>query len=305
VYGFIDRQNLPGMFRTFDFPNPDASSSQRFATTVPQQALFMMNSPFAQEQARRLMRRTEIQAATAEPDRVRALYQLLYQRSPEREELKLAQEFLRRPVTAPSAVPLIAAGWRYGYGAFDASSQRVRGFVELKVREGDRLSPEKTFPDETFGYLSLTAIGGHPGPKPETAGIRRWMAAAGGKVRIEGTLAHASTSGDGVRGRIVSSERGVLGEWTVRDRKMATKVEDVNVAAGETLDFVVDPLTNDNSDNFTWSPTITFTGEGDTPSRTWNAKRDFDVPPKVIEPLTRWEEFAQVLLLSNELAFVD
>ncbi|MBL9203420.1 MAG: PSD1 domain-containing protein, partial [Opitutaceae bacterium] len=57
IYGFIDRQNLPGVFRTFDFPNPDVSSAQRFATTVPQQALFMLNSPFVQEQARALMRR--------------------------------------------------------------------------------------------------------------------------------------------------------------------------------------------------------------------------------------------------------
>lgn len=57
VYGFIDRQNLPGMFRTFDLPNPDVSAAQRLATTVPQQALFMLNSPFAQEQARRLARR--------------------------------------------------------------------------------------------------------------------------------------------------------------------------------------------------------------------------------------------------------
>ena len=29
VYGFIDRQNLPGLFRTFDFASPDAHSRQR------------------------------------------------------------------------------------------------------------------------------------------------------------------------------------------------------------------------------------------------------------------------------------
>ncbi|MBL9126866.1 MAG: DUF1549 domain-containing protein, partial [Verrucomicrobiales bacterium] len=46
VYGFVERQNLPGLFRTFDFASPDTSSSQRFRTTVPQQALFLMNSRF-------------------------------------------------------------------------------------------------------------------------------------------------------------------------------------------------------------------------------------------------------------------
>ena len=32
VYAFIDRQNLPGLLRTFDFANPDTHSPQRFIT---------------------------------------------------------------------------------------------------------------------------------------------------------------------------------------------------------------------------------------------------------------------------------
>ena len=54
IYGFIDRQNLDGLYRTFDFAVPDATSPRRFVTTVPQQALFLMNSPFLHEQARQL-----------------------------------------------------------------------------------------------------------------------------------------------------------------------------------------------------------------------------------------------------------
>ena len=34
------------VYRTFDFASPDASSPRRLVTTVPQQALFLMNSPF-------------------------------------------------------------------------------------------------------------------------------------------------------------------------------------------------------------------------------------------------------------------
>jgi hypothetical protein len=37
---------VPGLFRAFDFPS-DASSPKRDRTMVPQQALFLMNSPFA------------------------------------------------------------------------------------------------------------------------------------------------------------------------------------------------------------------------------------------------------------------
>ena len=47
LYAFIDRQNLPAMFRTFDFASPDTHSPQRPHTVVPQQALFLLNSPFA------------------------------------------------------------------------------------------------------------------------------------------------------------------------------------------------------------------------------------------------------------------
>ncbi len=40
VYGVIDRDNLLALFRTFDFANPDITTAQRDATTVPLQALF-------------------------------------------------------------------------------------------------------------------------------------------------------------------------------------------------------------------------------------------------------------------------
>ena len=59
VYGFIERQNLPAFFRTFDFANPNTHTPERPQTTAPQQALFLMNSPFAIEQATYLATRSE------------------------------------------------------------------------------------------------------------------------------------------------------------------------------------------------------------------------------------------------------
>ena len=111
VYGFIDRLNLPSVFRTFDFANPDISSPQRFSTTVPQQALFMMNSPFVIEQARALVQRPEIVRAGSDAERLQALYQLLYQRAPEPEELADAAEVPReRSRSAPPIPPWMPAG---------------------------------------------------------------------------------------------------------------------------------------------------------------------------------------------------
>jgi len=94
VYGFIDRQNLPGLFRTFDFANPDTTTAQRHITTVPQQALFLMNSPFVIEQARHLMQRPDVQGRRDPRDRISFLYRLLYGRDPDAAEITLGQRFL-------------------------------------------------------------------------------------------------------------------------------------------------------------------------------------------------------------------
>ncbi len=76
LYGLIDRQNLDGDYRTFDFAVPDATSPRRFVTTVPQQALFLMNSPFLHEQARRLAAASNAghRAADEPAEGVRRLY---------------------------------------------------------------------------------------------------------------------------------------------------------------------------------------------------------------------------------------
>jgi cytochrome c553 len=94
VYGFVERQNLPGTFRTFDFATPDSTSARRFQTTVPQQALFFLNSPFAVENAQALAARAEVKAATSPAAQVRALYRLVYQRSPDADELSAGEAFL-------------------------------------------------------------------------------------------------------------------------------------------------------------------------------------------------------------------
>jgi mono/diheme cytochrome c family protein len=94
VYGFIDRQNLPGLFRTFDFASPDTHAPQRYTTTVPQQALFLMNSPFAVQQAQALAARPEVAGQSQPGLRIDALYRLLYGRPPTTEEAELGVRFV-------------------------------------------------------------------------------------------------------------------------------------------------------------------------------------------------------------------
>jgi hypothetical protein len=93
VYGFVERLNLPGLFRTFDYPNPSASTAQRDQTTVPQQALFLMNNPFVIESSRRVLARPEIGTEKDLARKVDRLYRLLYGRAATVEEVGLAREY--------------------------------------------------------------------------------------------------------------------------------------------------------------------------------------------------------------------
>jgi hypothetical protein len=83
------------MFRAFDFASPDTHSPQRFTTTVPQQALFMMNSPFVVNQAKALAARPEVAKESEPARRVEKLYRILYGRPPTPDELWAAADFLR------------------------------------------------------------------------------------------------------------------------------------------------------------------------------------------------------------------
>src|ERR1019366_9359980 len=80
IYGFIDRQNLPGVFRTFDFASPDATVGQRHTTATPPQALFLMNSPVVVEQARALAARPDVVGQATDAARIDRLYRLAYGR---------------------------------------------------------------------------------------------------------------------------------------------------------------------------------------------------------------------------------
>jgi hypothetical protein len=95
VYGFIDRGDLLALFRVFDFANPDITTAQRSATTVPQQGLFFLNSPFVMEQACKMVRRPGFQGFEEEAKRLDYLYQLVYQRNPSANERRLGLRFLQ------------------------------------------------------------------------------------------------------------------------------------------------------------------------------------------------------------------
>jgi mono/diheme cytochrome c family protein len=292
VYGFIERQNLPGLFRTFDFASPDTTSAQRFVTTVPQQALFLMNSPFVVQQARHLAERPDVAGLKDDAQRVQRLYRLCYGRAPDADELKLGLLFAQSAETASEPV------WQYGYGEYDAEAKRVKEFHSLPHWTGSAWQGGASLPDGKTGWVMLTAQGGHPGNDLRHAAIRRWVAPCDGTISIEGTINHPAKEGDGIQARVVSSRGGEFGSWTVQHGKADAKVAALEVKHGDTIDFMIDCRSAPNFDSFEWAPVIRLAGKE---TKTWSAATDFAGPPTQ----NPWVKYAQVLLLTNEFAFVD
>ena len=102
LYSFVDRENLPDVFRVFDFPCPDISAPGRSRTTVPQQSLFLLNNPFVLARAEALAKRL---ANGTNEARVAALYRATLGREPEPEELRLAKRFVAQSGLSKATLP--------------------------------------------------------------------------------------------------------------------------------------------------------------------------------------------------------
>lgn len=94
VYGVVDRADLLDAFVNFDFANPDMVNGIRHETSVPQQALFLMNSPVVIEQAKKIVAEEAFLDRTNSTDKIAFLYDRIYQRQPKPEEIQLGLDFI-------------------------------------------------------------------------------------------------------------------------------------------------------------------------------------------------------------------
>ena len=96
MYLLVDRRDLPGMYRTFDFPSPDISAPRRSLTSVPGQALFLLNSPFVIAQAQRLADLAERHCGSVDLEqRVDWLSEVVFGRPASEIERELGRDYLR------------------------------------------------------------------------------------------------------------------------------------------------------------------------------------------------------------------
>jgi mono/diheme cytochrome c family protein len=82
VYLRVKRSELIPLMTTFDAPEPTQSIGERISTTVPTQALAMMNSPFTRQQAEKLSARIRPSKETPLDASIVLAYQIAFARAP-------------------------------------------------------------------------------------------------------------------------------------------------------------------------------------------------------------------------------
>ncbi|MGC1273687.1 MAG: DUF1553 domain-containing protein, partial [Planctomycetaceae bacterium] len=93
IYLPVFRNALPELFEAFDFADPSTVTGRRTTSTIPQQALFMMNSPFVIEQAGAAASHL-IAAGQSQDEALSSAYRATLGRGPTDVERQAVREFL-------------------------------------------------------------------------------------------------------------------------------------------------------------------------------------------------------------------
>jgi hypothetical protein len=96
VYAYWKRGLKYPMFDVYDQPDPNVTCEKRNVTTVPTQALTLLNNEFVLIQARHFAERVMREAGNDPVRQVRLLYRIALSREPEPKELSRVLDFLRK-----------------------------------------------------------------------------------------------------------------------------------------------------------------------------------------------------------------
>jgi hypothetical protein len=110
-------------------------NSKRTTTVVPQQALFLMNSPMAVDVARRVIARAEFKTADSDQRRIFALYSILFQRQPRPGELAFGLNYIKQEKEKQPEVDAIAPELAKKTGEI---AKRIE---DRKKRDNDAMRP--------------------------------------------------------------------------------------------------------------------------------------------------------------------
>ncbi len=306
VYVRNKRSAPVSILQLFDQPDIESNCIRRSQSTVPLQALSLMNSDIANQSAEAFAE----QILQENHDQVvsRAVY-AAYGRKPHPEELKVLNEFIQNQIASYSSRIGNAAAWSYGTGNINEDAPAKTEFKHFAHFENGQWQLGPGYPYQGGMWEGLNATSGHPGGKMGV--ILRWTAGESQRIRIKALVNHGSPAGDGVRVTVISNLRGQLGQWVVAHGRQEFALDAFDVTQGEHLLFVNDNNGTLESDNFDWQWTIDQLNAESSIVKTWDSVVGFHGPldnglpvnEKVLKlALT---DLCHVLLSSNEFSYID
>ena len=293
IYGFVDRNNVPAAYKSFDFPSALVTCEMRANTIVPQQGLFLLNSNFVMKSAKMISENLKAQGDEA---RIKEIFKKVYSRAPSQEEIQFSQEYLEEAKLSfnEKAVP----EWIFGYATL-TDDKMLKDFVQFKFFNKSRWQVSKHFPDKKIGYAMLSDKGGHPGKTK--AVVRRCKIHKSGTLSIKGAVKHKNDKGNGVRVLILHNGT-LMGEWDCKTQTVSTACESIEVQAGDVIDMVVDAKANPTSDSFEWPLEMQL--ESNSKVEQFSTVDSF-FDKRTVKEFTPWDGLVQVLIMSSEFLYVD
>ncbi|MCU0719555.1 MAG: PSD1 and planctomycete cytochrome C domain-containing protein, partial [Pirellula sp.] len=234
LYGFVDRQFLPNALRVFDFANPDLSIGRRSETTIPQQALYFLNSSFVANNVRTIAKNTRFESESAQRENsIELLFQTLLQRPPTNSEVRLGVQFLEQAETSDAPKSVDTVFWTYGICKLDLGKSSISEFRAFPHFNGSAWQGGANWPDATYGWAQLTAEGGHPGNDHSQAVVRRWTSPERMTISIASLAKHQPDNADGVRFHVFHNEDKSLASVQLKAGESRIDLHDLVVEKGD------------------------------------------------------------------------
>lgn len=308
VYAFVDRYALPGTFVSFDLPHPDHHAPKRAETTVPQQALYFLNGPLVTRQAEKTVKNPEFEKITDKAERVRWIYNRIFDRAPTETEVKDAVGWVDS-VDPKDYLPRLGGVWEIRHTpdtGFPLGELLPFPLYEKKMwKTGSDLAKAP------IRYLSAGPEGGHPSKGHVL--VIRWRATGSGQVKMIGSLGRGSKADQGAPlvYNIIGKNTEMLGEGKLLPATNGQKIDCkwIDVNPGDTLDFALRAPDGEHFGSSTWD--LRISGR-ETPKAVATdisiLKKDFPTstsPPPAIVPDSPWADLVQMLWSSNEFHFID
>ena len=294
------------MLQLFDQPDIETNCTRRTQSTVPLQALSLMNSDIVTNAASAF---AEQSLLAAPEDPVDYIFQSALSRTPSSAERKALSDF----VSSQTELYLGKRGtqkvWAYGYGTVAETDSKLVSFIPFPHFENDQWQLGPGYPYKGSFWAGLNATAGHPGvDKPV---ILKWTSPITGTIKLTGMVEHPSPAGNGVRITVTTDQQGQRGQWQVAHQRQDLAMTPFAVEADEVVYMVLDMNGELTSDNFNWNFDIQHIGETREVVQTWNSITGFHGPLDE----SSWSEksarrralvdLCHVLLSSNEFAYVD